>query len=174
MSETMQVQEGVDVEVHVVSWPEAEDLRQKLADAGEPRLLLVRSDCAPPQAVDALEDWVREPANVVEVLARMQTLRARMAERARGPRFDGGILRVGDRWLAIPEAQRPIVAVLIGRLGTIVRTKELASIYAAHGGSNDPVAFKAVMYRLSKRLAPIGLRLHNLRGKGSLLELAEP
>ena len=168
----MERQEDLDVEVHVVGWPEAEDLRQKLADAGEPRLLLVRSDCPPPRAVDALEDWVREPADVIEVLARMQTLRSRVAERGRGPRLDGGILRVGDRWIAIPDAQRPIVAVLVGRLGTIVRTQELAAIYAAHGGSRDPIAFKAVLYRLSKKVASVGLRLHNLRSKGSLLELA--
>jgi two-component system, OmpR family, response regulator len=158
--------------VRLVPWPSAEALRQSLAEEGQARLLLVSPDAPPPVVVDELEDWVREPCEVVEVLVRRQTLRHRAYARRRSPWLDGDILRVGEGWVALPARRVPLAALLVARLGEVVRTEELACTYEAAGGSADPAAVKAVVRRLAVNVAEVGLRLHCLRARGFLLEVA--
>jgi hypothetical protein len=43
----------------------------------------------------------------------------------------------------------------------------------AGGGSGDAVALKAALTRLGRRIAPLGLRLHTIPGRGSLLEILD-
>lgn len=66
-------------EVQELRWPAQEAARQRLADAGRPRLLILTRTCAPPQEWDELEDWVRDGTSATDVEHRKATL----AERAR-------------------------------------------------------------------------------------------
>ena len=45
------------------------------------------------------------------------------------------------------------------------------TVYAKTGGSSDAVAMKAVMGRVGRRVREVGLQLHNVRGRGYLLEV---
>ena len=159
------------IEVHVLAWPDDEELRSKLAHEGLPRLLVIEATASPPAAGGELEDWYREGAAIADVLARRDTGQARAARRARQPVLEGDILRVGQRWAAIPPSRVPLVALLLERLGAVVGPTELAEAVTAGGGSSDAVAVKAALHRLSKSFADVGLRLHSVRGRGSLLAL---
>jgi hypothetical protein len=158
------------IEVHVLHWPADESQRLLLAAEGSPRLLLVASGAEPPRLLDELEDWDRAGASTADVLARRDTLLARAAGRCREPVLDRDILRVGTRWVAIPSTRVPVVALLLARCGEVVRPGELAAAVAAGGGSSDAAAVRAVLHRLSKSFASVGLRLHSVRGRGLLLE----
>jgi hypothetical protein len=111
---------------------------------------------------------------MMDVVARTTALRQRAERQARCPMLDDhGLLWLYGRWVSIPPAQQPLVHLLIGRMGHIVPSPELREAYAAAGGSIDAIAFKAAMSRLARRLAGIGLRLHNVGGRGSILEVVD-
>src|SRR5688572_7744817 len=87
------------VKVSLVRWPTESDRREALRQAGEPRLLLVEQG-APPVPVDHREDWIRLPADDVDLRVRVEALRRRLGAESPGtPALDDdGVLRVGDRW----------------------------------------------------------------------------
>ena len=162
------------IDVPLIEWPAAEPLRARLAAEGRPRLLVVAPTSAPPICLDELEDWVRDPVDMMDVVARTTALRHRAERQARRPLLDDhGLLWLYGRWVSIPPAQVPLVRLLIAQMGHIVPPLELRDAYAASGGSVDAIAFKAAMSRLARRLSGVGLRLHNVGGRGSILEVVD-
>ena len=159
------------IEVHILAWPEDEEQRRKLADERMPRLLRIEAGASPPELWDELEDWYREGSSTADVLARRDTVQVRASRRAREPVLDGSVLRVGRQWVAIPPARVPVVALLLSRRGEVVRPDELVAAVTAGGGSSDATAVRAVLHRLAKAFATVGLQLHSVRGRGSLLEV---
>lgn len=155
--------------VDVVLWPAEADRRAALAEAGQPSLLVLADD-EPVPAVGLLEDWVREPLEADEVRARCLALGRRLAC-ARPPTLDDGLLFHDGAWAAIPPAQVAMVELLVARIGSVVRKDELMAAAEAGGGSSHEEAVKAAMGRLVKRLAPLGLTLRAIRGRGYLLEV---
>jgi DNA-binding response OmpR family regulator len=87
---------------------------------------------------------------------------------------DGGLLRVGSRWVSLSDRQLSVVAPLVARLGSIVSREEFAQLYQASAGSGAPAAIKSMMARLARRVATVGLTLHVVHGKGFLLDHAVP
>jgi hypothetical protein len=163
------------LDVPLLDWPAESARRDALAAVGRPRLLLVAEGQSPPSRWDVLEDWVRAPADVSEVLARQATLRSRAAAGTPDIRLDEhGLLWVGPRWVPIPRSQTAVLSLLVAHQGRLVSSEELRAAYVADGGAGDVAAMKAVMVRLGRRVSDVGLRLHNLRGRGSLLEHAAP
>jgi two-component system, OmpR family, response regulator len=143
-----------------------------LAAAGTPRLLLLTDRHPPPDDWDEIEDWVREPIDPDEIEVRRQTVVARARRIARRPWFDDtGLLRVGDDWVDLSPGQLPVARLLVDELDRVVRREELAAVCEAAGVSAHATALKAAMGRLERRLAPVGLRLRSIRGRGYLLEL---
>jgi hypothetical protein len=138
------------------------------------RRLVVAATSPPPVCVDELEDWVRDPVDMMDVVARTAALRQRAERQTRRPLVDDhGLLWRHGRWVSVPPAQVPLVQLLVAHIGHVVPSPTLRERYGAAGGSVDAVAFKAVMARLALRLAPLGLRLHNIAGRGSLLEVLD-
>jgi DNA-binding winged helix-turn-helix (wHTH) protein len=84
--------------------------------------------------------------------------------------LDGNVLRVGRDWVAIPPSRVPLVALLLERRGEVVRRAELVAALAAGGGSSDASAVRAALHRMASVFATVGLQLHSVRGRGSLLE----
>ena len=72
----------VSVEVALVQWPAEQDRREELRRAGQPRLLLVERG-APPIPTDELEDWIRLPADDLDLRVRVEALRRRTDSDAR-------------------------------------------------------------------------------------------
>jgi hypothetical protein len=162
------------IDVPLIAWPSGEADRRHFAAEGRPRLLVVDTDSVPPTCVDELEDWVRYPVDLVDVVARTTALRQRAERRQERPVLDQhGLLWRHGQWVSIPPAQSPVMELLIERRGQMVSPFDLRAAYVAGGGSGDAVALKAAIARLARRIAPLGLRLHNIPGRGSLLEIVE-
>ncbi len=156
-------------DVTLVSWPSEDHVRAELASRGVPRLLLVEPGVAAPAVEDPLEDWVREPADPVEVQARTATVRQRATLQADRPTIEDDRVLRGDRWVAVPRSQLPVVALLLDRMGAVVPWAELRAAYGTGAASATPAALKAMIRRLKKSLGRIGLAIVNVRDRGYLL-----
>jgi hypothetical protein len=159
--------------VRLLRWPDENDLRDELAVAGVPRILLIGADAAPPEDWDELEDWVRLPLDPDELQHRARTLRRRARSTDRPWFDDDGLLRVGDRWVDLPAGPRAVVELLVTRFGQVVYVDELATTYLEAGGSSRESARKTMIVRVRHRLADVGLDLHNVRDSGYLLDWAD-
>jgi hypothetical protein len=155
--------------VEVLRWPQDAERRAELAGRGEPCVLVLGID-APVPPTGLGEDWVREPVDATELVVRCETVRRRV-ECATPPTLDDGLLLHHGAWAAIPPAQVAMVELLLERLGRVVTKRELAAAAAAAGGSDHEDAVKAAMARLGRRVAPLGLTLRSIRGRGHLLEV---
>lgn len=159
-------------DVAVLRWPAEADARERLMKANLPRLWLVEEGAAPPQGLDDLEDWMRTPFSSVELTARAETLRTRVIGLSDVPVLDeDGLLRHRGRWVAIPDAQIPVVALLLDRLGKLVRIEDLVATYAAAGGTTTKRSMNMLIGRLRTRIAELGLSLHVVRRRGVILDV---
>lgn len=90
------------------------------------------------------------------------------------PRLDeDGLLRVGDRWVAIPDAQIAVVELLVDRYGRLVRKEALAEAYVRGGHSGQEASIRSLMCRVSRRVSQLDLKLHTVRGRGVMLAAVE-
>ena len=157
--------------VDIVLWPLEAERREEVARRGEPCVLVLAPDEPVPRTT-LIEDWVREPVDTAELSARCAALHRR-ADCGTPPTLDDGLLLYRGAWAAVPAAQVAMVELLLDRLGRVVTKDELASAAAAAGGSTHGDAVKAAMNRLSRRIAPLGLELRSVRGRGYLLQLPD-
>ena len=86
------------------------------------------------------------------------------------PRLDeDGLLRLGDAWVAIPDAQLPVVALLVDHFGNLVSKDAIVAAYVAAGHSAHDASIRSLLARISRRLAGLGLQLETARGRGVML-----
>lgn len=156
--------------VSLVRWPAERDRRETLRRAGEPRLLLVEQG-APPLPSDHREDWIRLPADDVDLRARVEALRLRLdtGSPARPELDDDGVLRMGDKWVALPPVEARIAAVLVGRFGAVV-SRSMLTTAGWPSGAPGRNALDVHVLRLRRRLAPLELAIRTVRSRGYLLE----
>ena len=161
------------VEVVVVRWPHEADRRARLEGDGVPRLLLVEDGVPPPLVEDPLEDWVRVPAQELDVRARLDTLalRVRRAAPVVPTLDDDGVVRFNGAWASLPPVEARLTAVLLERFGAVVSRDALARAGWPEGtpGRN---ALDVHVLRLRRRLLPVGLVIRTVRSRGYLLEPA--
>jgi hypothetical protein len=159
----------VSVEVALVQWPAEQDRREELRRAGQPRLLLVERG-APPIPSDELEDWIRLPADDLDLRVRVEALRRRTDGDSGSTLLDDdGVLRVGDRWVSLPPVEARLTAALLDRFGAVVSRDALARS-GWPGGSPRRNALDVHVLRLRRRLAPLRLAIRTVRSRGYLLE----
>ena len=152
--------------VAILRWPEEAGSIDRLRAAGTPRLLLVSPDAAAPVGTDCAEDWVRLPADDSDVRVRTIALAARAARHNPFPEVKGdGRLAFRDRWVAVSQTEESIVRVLAERFGDVVEGDDLA-----YGLGLTANAVRVQMMRLRKRIRPLGLVVHTVRGRGYVLE----
>jgi hypothetical protein len=116
------------MDVVLVRWPAEEPRRAELQEHGVPRLLLVENGAAPPRTADELEDWVRVPADEVDLHARVDNLNRRALSRNQlVPALDDdGVLRAGDGWVPLPPVEARLTTALIDRYRYVVSRDSLA------------------------------------------------
>jgi two-component system OmpR family response regulator len=147
-----------DLDVPVVSWPSEAGRRDDLAQQGRARLLVVEGRHDPPQTWDALEDWVRAGVDPVEVYVRRERLRRQQAQRAPAVLDEDGLLRRGDRWVAVSRAGDP------------VSRAELLAAVLPGAVTDDRRALDRIVRRVRVRVAPLGMTVQVVRGFGFVLE----
>jgi DNA-binding response OmpR family regulator len=163
--------EGTELEVPVVSWPSEASRRDVLAQQGQARLLVVEHGHDPPAVWDALEDWVRAGVDPIEVFVRRERLRRHQAQRAPAVLDEDGLLRRGDRWVAVSPAERRLLEPLLARAGAPVRRAELLAAVAPGVLVDDRRALDRMVRRVRVRVAPLGVTVPVVRGFGYVLEI---
>jgi hypothetical protein len=88
------------------------------------------------------------------------------------PRLDDdGLLWFGRRWVAVSDSQLTVVAYLLDRPNQLVRTDAIRSTYVSAGRSGHPRSVGAMLARVKRRFAAVGITLHAGHSKGVFLEL---
>lgn len=164
---------SVVVEVALVQWPAEQDRREELRRAGQPRLLLVEQG-APPIPSDELEDWIRLPADDLDLRVRVEALRRRTDnDVGAAPMLDDdGVLRQGDRWVSLPPVEARLTRALLDRFGAVV-SREALTRAGWPGGSPGRNALDVHVLRLRRRLSPLRLAIRTVRSRGYLLERSD-
>lgn len=157
--------------VELVRWPADEAVRQRLARAGVPRLLLVEAGTDPPADHASDEDWVRLPADRGDVRARARRLSQAMAGRSRHEAWvdPNRILHRGDDVVALSSAETAVVTLLLAHPGTVVDRHELESRVWPESEPPSERALDAVVYRLRRRLVGLGMHIRVIRARGFVL-----
>lgn len=159
------------MDVELIRWPAEADKRARLAHQGKARLLLVSAGAPPPVAEDALEDWVRLPADRTEVRARAQALTLRLsAKQSEVPALhDTGILTFRDNIVHLPPTEARLVTVLADAFDSVIAPDTL--IAAAWPDEVTPRNTLDVhISRIRRRLTGTGLRIRTVRSRGYMLE----
>ena len=156
--------------IELLHWPTQEDRRQLLATLGEPRLLLVAPDTAPPQLVDDLEHWIPNRADPATIVEGVTFLERKILDADTPPALDDdGLLWFRGRWIDVPDGQLPVVDLLIQNYQRLVRHEDLTRIHQDNGGSSTPASIATLLRRVATRLTKIGLRLHRVPRRGVIL-----
>jgi DNA-binding response OmpR family regulator len=162
------------VDVVLVRWPAEAARRDELQRDGQPCLLLLEDGVAPPLTnPDALEDWIRVPAEDTDLMARVEGLRRRSEARPDpSPELDDdGVLRIGDQWVSLPPVEARLTAALLDRMGAVVSRDALARA-GWPAGAPGRNALDVHMLRLRRRVSPLALAIRTVRSRGYLLERA--
>lgn len=158
-------------DVAVLRWPADDSLRQGLVALGRPRLLLIEEGVEPPEPVDQLEDWLRSPADPIDLEVRTNHLQRRTSsEQDVHPHLDDGLLRVGTAWVAITAVQIPVLELLLANFDRVVPFTQVVDAYASAGGSDHPTSVRTVLVRLGARVTTVGLGLVSVRQRGVMLQ----
>ncbi len=155
-----------------IRWPHEKARRERLRRQRWPRLLLLDEGTPPPNEVDELEDWIRLPADDVDVSARSEQLIVR-CRRHLGitPALDGGVLRVGTEWVSLSPLEARLTAILLDRMGAVISRDALVRA-GWPAGTNARNTLDVHLVRLRRRLAAVGLSIHTVRSRGYLLEVS--
>jgi two-component system OmpR family response regulator len=133
-------------------------------------------------ALDAgADDYIIEPVAVSELQARLSAiLRNRAASSPAEIRLGPVILRAGDPGALIgttrvelTPSERALLEMFALASGNIVAKSAIAQRLGEEGQSVSKTAVEVVVYRLRRRLVPLGLSINTLRGVGYRLRLAD-
>ncbi len=153
-------------------WPAERGRRERLRRQRRPRLLLLEEGAAPPHLADCLEDWIRLPADDVDLKARVENLVVRTQRHfGSGPELDEGVLRVGDDWVSLTPLESRLAEVLVQRMGTVASRETLARA-GWPAGAQARNTLDVHVVRLRRRLSTVGLGLRTVRSRGYLLEMS--
>lgn len=80
-----------------------------------------------------------------------------------------GLLRLDGRWVAISDAQLPVMRLLLDRFGRVVTIDTLMAAVASVGGTASKTSVFSLVRRLKRKVTELGLRIHTVRGRGFML-----
>jgi DNA-binding response OmpR family regulator len=155
-------------DVFVLRWPEEAEAVKRLARLGIPRLLLVEPGVMPPTGTSCVEDWLRLPADDVDMRARLTALAERAARHPSVPVFeDYGCLSHRGATVFLPPVDEQVARALVEHIGKPVPVDELRARAWPDGGSDT--ALRVHISRLRRRLSPLGLAITSVRNRGYLI-----
>ncbi len=86
---------------------------------------------------------------------------------------DDGLLRFRGRWVAVPDAQIPVVRLLVDRFQTTVSDDDLAVAFRGAGDGDVARKLAGALHRLRGRVKECGLALSRVRSRGYILDHAQ-
>lgn len=138
-----------------------------------PRLHLVAEGERPPRCGE-LEDWVRLPVDRDELLVRAERLLAR-AHPPAAPTIDvdgDGVVRCGGQIAIVGPQEAALLRLLVASGGRLVARASLVEQLWPDGAPHDPRALDNRVKALRQHLRAVPVRIHTVRGRGFLLEVA--
>ena len=157
--------------VALIRWPSEAGDRWRIAEAGLPRLLLVEAGAAPPDSWESDEDWIRVPADPVDLHHRAETLRRRWAAvEADVVIDDDGLVWRDGSWAALAPIELALVEWLVDRQGQVVRRDDLEQAAWPDEGHGSRALDRAIS-RARVKLHPLGLEIHRIPSCGYLLDI---
>ncbi|MER7004783.1 winged helix-turn-helix domain-containing protein [Dactylosporangium sp. NPDC000555] len=153
-------------------WPHEEEKRSELLADRIPILWVVESTYAPPQSLDPIEDWVRLPMPKPDIEARVACLMQRARAEAVPVIGPDNVLHTSAGRLALADSEAAILAPLAENFQRVVLRRDL--VQRAWGTPSDEHrnALDLRILRLRRRIAPLGLEIKTVWGRGYMLELA--
>ncbi len=82
-----------------------------------------------------------------------------------------GLLWLGTRWVSIPDAQLPVLRLLLEGSGRVVRIEVVTAACAELGYATSDASIRSLLHRLRLRLAPFGVVIERVRGQGVVLRM---
>jgi hypothetical protein len=159
-------------EVVELRWPDDAARRAGLAATRAPRLWHVPAAVDPPIVVDELEDWIRAPADPVEVAARLVALRSRAGAEPQGAHVDDdGVFRLAGRRAALSPTEAALARVLLAQSGLPIDADGVRA-HPAGGGRLASANVPVTVTRLRQRLADLGVTIVHVRGTGFVCHVA--
>jgi hypothetical protein len=156
--------------VIVVAWPEHAARVADLARTRTPHLILVASGAEPPRTTDDdLSAWIGLPAAERDIQAKIVELRSR-ASVARPILGDHGLLWRGTRWVALSPIEARLTAAFVARPGRVLSRARLEKTGWPDGRPSER-SVDARIKALRRRVAPMGMRIHTVRGQGYIAEI---
>ncbi len=157
------------LDVALVRWPSERADRDRFVADGVARLLLVEAGHAPPDDLHDHEDWIRTPADPVDLHHRLAALR-RQVQVPCLHLDDSGLLWRGERWVALGDVELALVRVLLDRAGHLVRRAVLQTAAWPAGGVDERALDRGIA-RVRSKVAGLGLSIHCVTAMGYLLEV---
>jgi hypothetical protein len=155
--------------VVVVDWPEHAARAADLVRTRTPHLFLVAPGAEPPDATDELSAWIRLPAAERDIQAKIVDLRSH-ASIARPILGEHGLLWRGTRWVALSPIEARLTAAFIARPGRVLSRARLEKTGWPDGRPSER-SVDARIKALRRRVAPMGMRIHTVRGQGYIAEI---
>jgi DNA-binding response OmpR family regulator len=162
------------VDVALVYWPAEAERLARLRAARQPRLVMVAQG-PPPTTIDALEDWLRVPANDSDIRIRLATLRERAARSAPTVSIEDGVLRVGIRLVVLPPIEARIAAALVEHVNSVVGREALVRCAWPDGAAPaGRTVLDVHMAKLRRLLRGTGIDIRTVHGRGYFMDLSVP
>ena len=161
-------------DVQVVRWPSERRKLAGLRREGIPCLLIVGPGVSIPELKGVGEDWIRIPADPLELKARMASLRAKVGQYPQPLVDEDGILRFGSSLTALTATETVVVSFLIERISKVASREELTARLSSTNRSTSRNALDLHIMRLRRKLMPVGLSLETVHGRGYLLNRIDP
>jgi DNA-binding winged helix-turn-helix (wHTH) protein len=163
--------------VEILRWPAQAGRREDLVAAHRPCLWVLEPGDLPP-AIGPLEDWARDGDSERDVHARVQRLAALAPEvhslfPGEAGVDDEGMLDFRGHLIAIPPTEARLLDRLAQTPETIVTRDELGRLLW-DGPPASRSSLTSRIHTLRKRLRPVGLTIHAIRGHGFLLTAGAP
>lgn len=158
--------------VEFVAWPADDQLRQRLARAGVPRLLVVPADAPTPVGLGNHEEWVREPVSLAAALARMEQLVHRTHRLSAEPTVisDDRVVQRGGVRVRLSPVQAALLAELLHAHGTAVSREHLVAAIWPHADDPHTKALEAVVFRLRRKLVGTGIVIRGVHALGYVID----
>jgi hypothetical protein len=152
--------------IAVLRWPEQHEERERLDRLGSPRLLVLDRATSPPDCESCVEDWIRLPTADDDVRARLLTLRLHAVRHPASPVVEPwGQLSYGGRSEILSPTEHSIAEILVAHFGAAVDEAQLLA-HAWPDGDGTATALRVHVHRIRKRIAPLGLSIKTIRGRG--------
>lgn len=157
--------------IEIVQWPRDESLRQSLARAGVPRLLVLERGAPPPDQLAYDEDWIREPFGPADLRSRVRRINdSILGQTAADPWIDGErVLHRGQRTTVLTASEAVVADALLSSAGAVVTRAALESRLWPDTPPPSDRAIDAIVYRLRRRCRDLGLLIRVARGEGFVL-----